>query len=176
MNSYADRIRQLHADLGIPADHAVVRHIPLQPEAPLLTPLGLDCQGRDQFATPDAANAWRAMQTSAAQDGVVLQLVSVFRSVDYQAGIIRRKLGQGQAMDAILSVSAAPGYSEHHTGRAFDLTTPGSALLEESFEASDAFAWLRQHAAEQGFALTLPRDNAAGFIYEPWHWVYIPGA
>uniref|UniRef100_UPI0035B0F3FD M15 family metallopeptidase n=1 Tax=Chitinimonas sp. TaxID=1934313 RepID=UPI0035B0F3FD len=92
----------------------------------------------------------------------------------YQAGIIRRKLAGGLDLNTILQVSAAPGYSEHHTGRAFDVSSPDSAVLEESFEHSVGFAWLSHNAARFGFVMSLPRDNAAGYIYEPWHWLYQP--
>ena len=122
--------------------------------------------------TPDAAEAWHKMKDSAASVSVCLQVVSAFRSVDYQLNILRRKLDQGQAIDDILRVSAAPGYSEHHTGRALDLTTPGCAVLEEEFEQSDAFNWLQEHAADFGFHMSFPRDNPHGVIFEPWHWAW----
>ena len=70
----------------------------------------------------------------------------------------------------ILSVNAAPGYSEHHTGRAIDIASPGSRPLTEEFEDSAAFRWLERNAAGYGFSMSYPRDNPGGFIYEPWHW------
>ena len=85
---------------------------------------------------------------------------------------MRKKLEQGQAIDAILQVSAAPGFSEHHSGRAVDVTTPGYPVLEEVFEESEAFAWLREHAGRFGFLLSFPRDNPHGVAYEPWHWAW----
>jgi len=162
----------LHTELGIPTDYSARYGLHLQEEARLLVPLGLDSLGRDQFAEPATAAAWRTMQAAALTDGIVLQLVSAFRSVAYQAGLIRRKLDQGLAMEAILAVSAAPGYSEHHTGRALDITAPGEAVLEETFELSAAYTWLINHAHEHGFAMSYPRDNPAGIAYEPWHWCY----
>ena len=114
------------------------------------------------------------MRKRAQSDGVTLQLVSAFRSVDYQAQILRRKLERGQSMDEILAVSAAPGFSEHHTGRALDLTTPGSPVLEEPFEGTKAFDWLRTHAGEHGFHLSFPLNNRHGLLYEPWHWCFRP--
>jgi D-alanyl-D-alanine carboxypeptidase len=134
----------------------------------------LDALGRDQFAQAEAARAWTAMREAASNDGIELQIVSVFRSVDYQAALIRRKLEQGQSIDDILRVSAAPGFSEHHTGRAFDISTPGDKVLEESFEATPAYAWLSAQAARFGFTLSYPRNNAQGFNHEPWHWLYQP--
>ncbi|MGQ5523614.1 M15 family metallopeptidase [Chitinimonas sp. PSY-7] len=174
MSDYTTRIAALHATLGIPAGHPQLQALPLCQEAPLLVPLGLDAFGRDQFAEPATAAAWRIMQAAASADGVVLQLASAFRSVDYQVGLIQRKLAQGQTIDTILQVSAAPGHSEHHTGRALDVTTPNSEALEESFENTPAFAWLVLHAQRFGFHLSYPRDNPTGIVYEPWHWCYAP--
>ena len=134
-----------------------------------------DIYGRPQRMTPRTLAAWRTMARAADRAGVRLQLVSAYRSVAYQAGILRRKLDDGQDMERILSVSAAPGYSEHHLGRALDLTTPGAPVLEESFENTDAFRWLRENAGAFGFHLSYPRDNPNGVLYEPWHWLHDPG-
>ena len=112
------------------------------------------------------------MRDAAARDGVKLQSVSAFRSIEYPLGILQRKLERGLAMDEILRISAAPGYSEHHSGRALDLTTPGFAPIEEEFERSPAFVWLNKNAPEYNFALSYPRDNPHGIAYEPWHWCW----
>jgi D-alanyl-D-alanine carboxypeptidase len=101
---------------------------------------------------------------------VVLEAISGYRSHDYQLGIFRRKLARGQSVDEILRVNAAPGFSEHHDGRALDVSTPGEPAAEESFEATPAFAWLRKRAGEFGFVMSYPRDNPHGIVYEPWHW------
>ena len=169
---YRRRVARLHRALGIPGDYARSRALPLQPEARALEGIGTDIYQREQRLIPPAAQAWRAMAAAAAKDGVELQLVSAFRPVAYQEGILRRKLEGGQSMEDILQVSAAPGYSEHHSGRAVDLTTPGCAVLEEAFEATDAFAWLCRRAGEFGFSMSYPRDNPHGVIYEPWHWAW----
>jgi D-alanyl-D-alanine carboxypeptidase len=119
------------------------------------------------------AEQWRALQRAAARDRVELQVVSAFRSVDAQRRIFERKLAAGQAIGDILRVNALPGCSEHHSGRALDLTTPGVEPLTEAFERTDAFAWLTQSAAECGLRLSYPRDNPFGVIYEPWHWYFV---
>ena len=99
-------------------------------------------------------------------------MVSAFRSASYQLVIIERKLERGQSIAEILRVSAAPGFSEHHSGRAIDISTPGFAALEEEFEYSPAFHWLQRHAGDYGFYMSFPRDNAHGITYEPWHWCW----
>ena len=141
-------------------------------EAAGLYSIGPDIYQRDQRLLPGAAAAWRAMRESAAREGVELQVVSAYRSVAYQEEIIRRKLENGQEIGNILQISAAPGYSEHHTGRALDLTTPGYPVLEEEFEKSDAFRWLTDHAGKSGFRMSFPRGNPHEVAYEPWHWAW----
>jgi len=166
------RITSLHAAIGIPADYARQRALPLQHEARRLVSVGPDIYQREQQLMAPAAQAWRAMVAAAGGDGIELQLVSAYRSVSYQEGILRKKLQKGQAIEDILRVSAAPGFSEHHSGRAVDVTTPGCAVLEEAFEDSAAFAWLSEHADEFGFRLSYPRGNRYGVAYEPWHWAW----
>ncbi|HWU71446.1 MAG TPA: M15 family metallopeptidase, partial [Pseudoxanthomonas sp.] len=117
-----------------------------------------------------AARAWEAMRRAAADDDVVLEAISGYRSHDYQLGIFERKLARGQTVEQILTVNAAPGYSEHHGGDALDIGTPGEPAAEESFERTAAFAWLRDRAGEFGFVMSYPRDNPHGIVYEPWHW------
>ena len=156
--------------LGVPRDYGRVRKLRHVREPARLESIGLDTQDREQFLAPRAARAWARMREAAARDGVELQVVSAFRSVEYQLGIIRRKLERGQTMEQILRVSAAPGYSEHHSGRALDITTPGFAALAEEFENSPAFAWLSTNARRFNFRMSYPRKNPHGIAYEPWHW------
>jgi D-alanyl-D-alanine carboxypeptidase len=75
-------------------------------------------------------------------------------------------------MEEILRVSAAPGFSEHHTGRTVDVTTPGCKPLTEDFEQTPGFVWLVRRADDFGFSMTYPRHNKFGVIYEPWHWTF----
>lgn len=171
---YQQRIAQLHDELELPEHYGASRCLPLQPEAGQLKSIGEDLEGRDRQLRPDAADAWAGLSGAAAADGIALQLVSAFRSVDYQADIIRYKRNRGDSLEEILNVSALPGFSEHHTGRVVDVSTPGFEPLEEEFEQSPAFDWLQDHAAEHGFSLSYPRGNRHGIAYEPWHWAYTP--
>jgi D-alanyl-D-alanine carboxypeptidase len=164
-------IEAAHA-LGVPRDYAAARKLRRVREPRSLIRIGADIHGRSQWLAPRAARSWQRLAEAAARDGVVLQVVSAFRGCEYQLGIVRRKLESGQSIDTILRVSAAPGYSEHHSGRALDVTTPGCRALEDEFERSAAFAWLRRHARRFGFHLSYPRRNPHGIAYEPWHWCW----
>jgi D-alanyl-D-alanine carboxypeptidase len=163
---------ELLDELGLPEDYGLKHRMRLVPEASTLIPIGRDLFNRDQRLTPAAATAWNRMQTAAASRGVELQLVSAFRTVSYQANLFRRKLDEGQSVNKILSVTAAPGYSEHHSGRAIDLSTPGSKPLDEAFAESKAYQWLKSNAGIYGFKESYPRNNRHRIQWEPWHWCY----
>lgn len=160
----------LLAELGIPADYGTRPQLPQYSETAMLQDAGPNIVGRLQRLTPATAHWWAEMCAAAAQDKVNLLLVSGFRSFEYQADLIRNKLRAGQTITEILRVNVAPGYSQHHTGRAIDIATPGFKPLLEEFEQSPAFTWLQSHAADFGFELSYPRGNRMGMIYEPWHW------
>jgi D-alanyl-D-alanine carboxypeptidase len=163
-------LRELHTELGIPDDYGNDGVKPLFEEAVDLVDVGPNLVGRMQRLTPETAASWQQMLTAARDDGIMLLIVSGYRSFEYQASLIRKKINAGQSLSEILQVNAAPGFSEHHTGRAVDVASPGSRPLTEEFESSEAFAWLRVNAAQYGFSMSYPRDNPEGFIYEPWHW------
>ncbi|NCF16525.1 MAG: D-alanyl-D-alanine carboxypeptidase family protein [Gammaproteobacteria bacterium] len=163
-------LRELHAELGIPEDYGLDGTRPVFDEATDLVEVGPNLVGRMQSLEPQAAARWNEMQAGAAEDGILLLIVSGYRSIDYQARLIRKKIYAGQSVSEILAVNAAPGHSEHHTGRAVDIATPGSRPLTEEFENSGAFRWLQENAGSYGFSMSYPRNNPAGFIYEPWHW------
>jgi len=169
---YGQAVARLHRELGIPADYAERFKLALCEEASELVSIGADVSGREQRLAPRAADAWRGMHGAAAQDGIELLVVSGFRSVDYQRALIQRKLDKGRSIAEVLKINAAPGYSEHHTGRALDITTSDSQPLEVAFETTPAYAWLTKHAGEYGFRLSYPRNNPHGINYEPWHWAY----
>ncbi len=167
---YGARVAAIHRELGIPQDYAARHRLRLQPEAAHLESIGADIFGRPQQMAAHAVEHWRAMQARAQQDEVLLLVVSAFRSLDYQRELMARKLAAGQRIEDILKVNAAPGYSEHHSGCALDLTTADHNSLETSFETTQAFTWLSQQAVGFGFRLSYPRDNCHGIAYEPWHW------
>ncbi len=170
---YENRIQQIHQRLGIAEDYADTHALQLVFPDPQLVPVGLDIFEREQYMQPEAASALGKLIQAATWDGVDMIHVSAFRSVDYQTGIIERKLDKGQTISEIMEVSAAPGYSEHHSGRAVDLHTPECEVLDESFEETTAYNWLLRHASDHGFRQSFPRDNRHGLAYEPWHWYYI---
>jgi len=162
-----------HCDrLGIPKNYGTVHRMPLVRDATELVEAGRDIFNREQRLMPPAADAWARMKVAAANAGIDLQLVSAYRSIGYQTNILKKKLSEGQSLKRILRVSAPPGYSEHHSGRAIDLTTHGCKPLEEDFAKTRAYDWLRANARFFGFRESYPKNNRHQLAWEPWHWYY----
>lgn len=162
-----ERLQSLDIDEG---EYAARTGLDLVAEPDWLAFAGFDRYRRPLWLRVDATRAWLRMRENALRDDVVLEAISGYRSHDYQLGIFERKLARGLSVADILAINAAPGFSEHHSGLALDIGAPGEPPAEESFEATPAFAWLRAHAGEHGFAMSYPRDNPHGIVYEPWHW------
>lgn len=167
LHALRERLDTLRLDAD---DYATRSGLPLVAEPAWLAFAGFDRYRRPLWLHPEAARAWDRLRTAAHADGVLLDAISGYRSHDYQLGIFARKRARGIGVDEILTVNAAPGFSEHHGGRALDIGTPGEPPAEESFERTAAFDWLCTHAGAHGFTMSYPRDNPHGIVYEPWHW------
>lgn len=167
-------LAHIHRELGIPADYEQRTGLQRFDEVSLsnLIVAQLDHAGRPLVLTKSAGEAWVAMRSAADKDGVSLQPFSGFRSYVYQQGLFQAKIAKGSSIDQILKSLAAPGYSEHHTGEAVDITTADCPAGEAVFESTGAHAWLSTNAERYGFKESFPRGNPHNLVYEPWHWKY----
>lgn len=163
-------LREIGASPKLPGE----RGLQLFADASELALAHVSQSGREHFLVPDAASGWIRMREAAEKQAVVLVMISGFRSFDRQMDLIKQKLAAGQGLADVLAVMAPPGCSEHHTGRAVDVGTPGCEPLSEAFEDTDAFRWLSANALAYGYTLSYPRGNPEGYAYEPWHWCYAP--
>lgn len=113
--AYEARVARILAELGIAGTYGEDQGLRMHVEAADLVSVGADIHGRERQMTPRAAIRWEDLRAAAGRDGVTLQLVSAFRSLEYQRGIFERKIAAGEPLPRILKVNAPPGYSEHHT-------------------------------------------------------------
>lgn len=117
------------------------------------------------------AEAFTKMQNDAEKDGIKLEIISGFRSIEYQKTIFPCKF-KGEPTEkefvARLKYSAPAGFSEHHTGLAIDINS-----LEEDFADTKEYKWLLTHASDFGFEMSFPRNNPQGLGFEPWHWRFV---
>lgn len=169
----AESLRQLWTRLGIPADYTRTRGLPVQRTARRLVLVAYaHDDGQPVRLSPPAAHAWRRMAAAAAAEGIQLLPLSGYRSVARQTRLIRRKLAAGESISEILRLVAAPGCSEHQTGRAIDIGSPAGDDLAEGFARTAEYRWLSRQAPGFGFHLSYPRRNTHGIGYEPWHWCW----
>ncbi|MFP6825552.1 MAG: M15 family metallopeptidase [Pseudohongiellaceae bacterium] len=172
LQQFEHRVSLSHAQLGIPPDYGQRCGLTLCPEPEELVDTELDFYQRPQKLVAAALRSWTLMRATATGDGISLFLISAYRSVEYQHKLIAAKLEKGELIEQVLRVNAAPGFSEHHLGRALDLGTLGCDALVVEFENTDAFQWLMENSATYDFYLSYPRNHASGIAYEPWHWCF----
>lgn len=116
--------------------------------------------------------AFEEMFAAAQVDGFQLYVTSGYRGYEEQEEVFGGYLAEG-GEERALQYAARPGYSEHQTGRAIDVFTPGETT--SSFASSPVAKWLAEHAYEYGFILRYPKDKESltGYSYEPWHYRYV---
>ncbi len=154
--------------------------------------------GGGRLLEPQALEAFRGLQAEASAQGQRLELVSGFRSAARQRALflgalaerdqqlLGRKLTAEQiargaadaALESVLSESAPPGFSRHHTGCALDLNDPSSGRPFTEFARSGAYRWLAADnflaAKRFGFIPSYPPGaSAQGPDPEPWEFVWV---
>ncbi|WP_024615492.1 M15 family metallopeptidase [Clostridium sp. Ade.TY] len=122
----------------------------------------------------DAATSFENMFIAAAKDNIILKGISGFRSYDYQVSVFnnsKQRNGYNHAEKYV----AKPGHSEHQTGLAVDVLSNEYNNLNEGFENTKTFKWLKEHMSEFGFILRYPKgkETITGYNYEPWHLRYV---
>jgi D-alanyl-D-alanine carboxypeptidase len=144
----------------------------------------------------EAMNAWLDLQAAARAEGVELELISAYRSVDRQRQIFLRELrrvsrqgtgreanareiaaGQGDRwVEEVLRYSSIPGFSKHHSGYTVDISDPSRGRAFTDFQFTEGFAWISAlnylNAKRFGFIPSYP-DGAEGQGPEPEPWEYV---
>jgi len=140
-----------------------------------LIPLGYEPTTKTVYGATlqtEAADAYKQMIDAATADGYSIAATSSYRSYASQVSTYRYWLNYSGREEAD-AYSAYPGYSEHQTGLAADLGTPGCAL--GCFGRSAAYTWMNENAYKYGFIERYSDGEEAvtGYSYEPWHWRYV---
>ncbi|MFU0827809.1 MAG: hypothetical protein ACFWTJ_09815 [Lachnoclostridium sp.] len=122
-----------------------------------------------------AADALEQLFNAAKANNIYLNGVSAYRSYERQYEIFTNNIKK-QGLEHTMKYSATPGYSEHQTGLAIDVSADSvNNRLDESFGETVEGKWLAEHAHEYGFIIRYPKDKSAitGYSYEPWHIRYV---
>lgn len=127
-----------------------------------------------------AVDALMTMLKAAHAQGVaVWQVSAAYRSEAYQQQLFDEQvqdymdsngLSYDDAVSATRLTVMEPGYSEHHTGLAFDITVPGVA-----FKGTEQADWLAENCWQYGFVIRYASDkeDITGILAEPWHIRYV---
>jgi len=130
------------------------------------------CYGNAQLRE-DAYDAFIDMFNSAQKDDITLIINSAYRDYEDQDDTYQ-EFYDLHGKDEADKIAARPGFSEHQTGLAIDLTSYDETK-DKSFEETKEFKWLQQNAYKYGFILRYPKGKEAitGYDYESWHYRYV---
>jgi D-alanyl-D-alanine carboxypeptidase len=104
-----------------------------------------------------------------------LLLNSGYRSYDTQKIVHARQVAR-LGLKAGEALAARPGYSEHQTGLAADVSASGQGCaIQVCFAKTKAGKWLAANAWQYGFILRYPdgQTKVTGYQFEPWHFRYV---
>ena len=71
-------------------------------------------------------------------------------------------------------IAALPGYSEHHSGYAFDVAVHTGSQYS-AISDTGHYTWLPENCKKYGFIRRYPegKEDITGIIFEPWHYRYV---
>lgn len=155
-------------------------------------------QGKEVTLQKDAATAAEALIKEMRACGIKnVSITSGYRSYQRQKTLFEGYLAEekikhptwsdSKIRNEVLSYSAEPGKSEHHTGLCVDLITNEMLDLvnygsetsyspyDKGFAETEAFEWLQDNAHKFGFILRYPEDKTkiTGYSYESWHYRFV---
>ena len=117
-------------------------------------------------------DAFKEMSLAARSEKITLIVNSSYRDYTTQKEIYD-DYADKNGKEYADKFAARPDYSEHQTGLALDIFTPGTGM--KTFGESDAFKWLLKNSYKYGFILRYPegKEDITGYAYESWHYRYL---
>ncbi len=145
----------------------------------LVTPKFTDGAGVNprgiQLAKP-AGKAIKLMATAMKAAGAgTLALASTYRSYASQVAVHAKDVA-ALGLVAGEKLAARPGYSEHQTGLAADVSAVNQGcVIQVCFAKTKAGKWLAANSWQFGFILRYPdgRTATTGYQFEPWHFRFV---
>ena len=138
----------------------------------------------DPGPQPEAVSALDSLIIAASEAGIKADIYSEYRSYSQQSMALDRE--RTVKPSTVSYFIAAPGYSEHQLGTAFDLVWPGLKVEYTYPRNEQLYIWLEENAHRFGFVLSYPykeieewpysnrwMPQVTEFIHEPWHIRYV---
>lgn len=122
----------------------------------------------NMLAAKHALEKLQEMDIEAKKNNINLIIFSAYRTYQKQYDLYYNVNNQDD------NYSARPGFSEHHTGLAFDISDSHHGLTL-NFSYSNTYEWLINNSYKYGFILRYPqnKENITMYNYEPWHFRYV---
>ena len=151
-----------------------IDYVPKDLVAPQFPVLNANPYGRKLRKEASKA-AYKLAMAMKSEGAGSLIIQSAYRSYAEQKTIHARQvekygLATGEAL------AARPGYSEHQTGWAMDVSARGQGCqIRVCFGQTKAGRWLAGNAWRFGFIIRYPSEamEVTGYQYEPWHLRYV---
>ena len=128
-------------------------------------PYGRELRKEAAYAAIELAKAMKRV----GKGSLVIQ--SGYRSFSEQTTVHERQVAR-YGLLAGEALAARPGYSEHQTGLAMDVSARNQGCqIRVCFGETKAGKWLASNAYRYGFIIRYPRyaTPVTGYQYEPWH-------
>ena len=139
---------------------------------PKLAPVPAHYASNSQNMHPEAVDGLVKFFDAAKQNGIHLKAVSAYRSYNRQTQIYNNFLSK-DSKASVDSYSARPGYSEHQTGLAVDISEVFGT--HSNIGSSPRYPWIRENAHLYGFIIRYTSSGVfiTGYQSEPWHLRYL---
>jgi D-alanyl-D-alanine carboxypeptidase len=151
-----------------------IQYVPKDLVAPRFGALNANPYGRKLRKEASTASYRLAMAMRAEGAGSMV-IQSGYRSFAEQSTIYDRQVARF-GLKAGEALAARPGYSEHQTGWALDVSARGQGCqIRVCFGKTKAGSWLVANAYKYGFIIRYPEfaTPVTGYQYEPWHLRYV---
>ena len=151
-----------------------IKYIPKDLVAPQFGSLNANPYGRKLRKEASTAAYKLATAMKAAGKGSLI-IQSAYRSYTEQSTIHDRQVKR-YGKKAGEALAARPGYSEHQTGWAMDVSARGQGCqIRVCFGQTKAGLWLAANAYKYGFIIRYPNfaTPTTGYQYDPWHLRYV---
>lgn len=137
----------------------------------------------DIYLEEKTYSMWNKLENDAKNEGYFFQVISGYRTSEYQQKLLEYYIDKIGFDKAIMRV-AIPNYSEHQTGLAIDFCyfrkdDNNTDLFTNQVDIIDdndpEFIWILENMKNYGFILRYPKDKSSitGYTYEPWHIRYV---
>lgn len=101
-------------------------------------------------------------------------ITSAYRSLEKQNKELEEKINELGSEDALKWVML-PGYSEHHTGYAVDMSIKTDDDVYIQYKGQNEYAWINKNCFKYGIIRRYTEDKIGitGISNEPWHYRYV---